>query len=158
MSLTLQTSAPFAVALGSDHAGFALKSVLVRALREAGHTVFDLGTHSPDRVDYADFAHAVCRAVEAGEARFGVVVCGTGLGVSMAANRHPAIRCALASEPVTAGLARAHNDANVLALGGRMIGEEMALAILATFLVTAFEGGRHVQRLAKLTPPDRSPV
>jgi ribose 5-phosphate isomerase B len=142
-----------AIALGSDHAGFALKTVLVHALREAGHPLLDLGTYSLDRVDYPDYAHAVARAVEAGQARFGVLVCGSGVGMSIAANRHAGIRCVLASEPLTATLSRAHNDANVLALGGRLTGEDMALAILRAFLAGSFEGGRHIQRIAKLTPP-----
>jgi ribose 5-phosphate isomerase B len=150
------TSLP-TVALGGDHAGFPLKTVLARALREAGHEVLDLGTNSPDRVDYPDFAHAVAGAVEAGQARFGVVVCGSGVGVSIAANRHPGIRCALASEPLTATLSRAHNDANMLALGARLTGEDMALAILRAFLAGSYEGGRHDQRLAKLTPPTGTP-
>ncbi len=140
------------IALGSDHAGFPLKECLGRALREAGHAVLDLGTHTPDRVDYPDYAHAVARAVESGQARFGVLVCGSGVGISIAANRHPGIRCVLASEPLTATLSRAHNDANVLALGGRLTGEDMALAILRAFLAGTYEGGRHDGRLAKLTP------
>jgi ribose 5-phosphate isomerase B len=139
------------IALGSDHAGFLLKVFLGRALREAGHDVLDLGTHTPDRVDYPDYGHAVARAVEGGQARFGVAVCGSGVGISIAANRHPGIRCVLASEPLTATLARAHNDANVLALGGRLIGEEMALAILRAFLAGPYEGGRHDARVAKLS-------
>ncbi len=146
-----------AIALGSDHAGFPLKTVLVHALREAGHEVLDLGTYTPERVDYPDYAHAVARAIESGQARFGVVVCGSGVGVSIAANRHPGIRCALASEPFTATLSRAHNDANVLALGARLTGEDMALAILRAFLAGSFEGGRHVARLAKLTPVPQGP-
>ena len=156
-SLTMTDATLPAVALGSDHAGFPLKSVLVRALRDAGHEVLDLGTNSPDRVDYPDFAHAVADAVEAGRARFGVLVCGSGVGVSIAANRHAGIRCALASEPLTATLARAHNDANVLALGARLTGEDMALAILRAFLAGTYEGGRHDGRLAKLTPSRGSP-
>ena len=140
------------IALGSDHAGFPLKEVLARALRASGHEVLDLGTHAPDRVDYPDYGHAVARAVEAGQARFGVLVCGSGVGISIAANRHAGIRCVLAADPLTATLSRAHNDANVLALGGRLIGEDMALAILRAFLAGTFEGGRHTARLAKLTP------
>ena len=139
------------IAIGSDHAGFPLKEFVGRALREAGHELLDLGTHSPDRVDYPDYGHAVARAVESAQARFGVVICGSGVGISIAANRHPGIRCVLASEPLTASLARAHNDANMLALGGRLIGEEMALAILRAFLAGSFEGGRHTARVAKLT-------
>ena len=145
------------VALASDHAGFALKSVLARALREAGHVVLDLGPADDARVDYPDFAHALCDAVEAGQARFGVLVCGSGVGMSIAANRHGGIRCVLAGEPLTATLARAHNDANVLALGARLTGEDMALAILRAFLAGGYEGGRHAARLAKLTPSRGNP-
>ena len=154
----LPAIAPAAVAIASDHAGFALKSVLARALREAGHVVHDLGPANVERVDYPDFAHAVCRAVEAGEVRFGVLVCGSGVGMSIAANRHAGIRCVLAADPLTATLSRAHNDANVLALGARLIGEDMALAALRAFLAGSYEGGRHDQRLAKLNPPGGTPA
>ncbi|CAH2599314.1 allose-6-phosphate isomerase/ribose-5-phosphate isomerase B [Rhodovastum atsumiense] len=140
------------IALGSDHAGFALKLVIANALRAAGHEVHDLGPDSPERVDYPDYAHAVCRVVQAGQARFGVLICGSGVGMSIAANRHSGIRCVLAAEPVTARLSRAHNDANVLALGARLTGEDMALEILRAFLGGSYEGGRHDQRLAKLAP------
>jgi ribose 5-phosphate isomerase B len=144
-------NAPLPVlAIGSDHAGFPLKSALLRWLRESGYEVIDVGVHAPERCDYPDFAHKLCKVVEDGAARFGILVCGTGIGVSMAANRHPGIRCALVSEPVSAHLARAHNDANVVAVGGRMIGEEMAIAILKVFLSAAFEGGRHAGRVAKI--------
>ncbi len=149
---------PLTIAIGSDHAGFSLKSVLAGALREGGHAVLDLGPDAGGRVDYPDYAHAVCRAVESGQARFGVLVCATGIGMSIAANRHPGIRCAVASEPVTATLTRAHNNANVLAMGGRLIGEDMALAILRAFLATTYEGGRHEARLAKLAPSGGKPA
>jgi ribose 5-phosphate isomerase B len=145
------------IALGADHAGFRLKGVLARALHDAGYTVLDLGTHSTERVDYPDFAHAVCAAVESGQARFGILMCGTGIGMSIAANRHRNIRCALAAEPVAASFARAHNDANVLALGGRLVGDDLALAIVRTFLAGTYEGGRHDARLAKLNPPAGTP-
>ena len=144
---------PFPVAIACDHAGFPLKSTLVEGLRESGAKVLDLGTQTPERVDYPDYAHAVCRAVEAGKARFGVLICGTGIGMSIAANRHPGIRCVVASEPLTAAMGRAHNNANVLALGARLIGTDMALAILRAFLAGTYEGGRHDLRLAKLNPP-----
>ncbi|MCW3473962.1 ribose 5-phosphate isomerase B [Limobrevibacterium gyesilva] len=140
------------VAIGCDHGGFPLKAALVAALRQAGHGVLDMGTHSADRVDYPDQAHAVCRAVQDGRARLGVLICGSGVGMSIAANRHPGIRCALVSEPTTARLCRAHNDANVIAMGARLIGEAAAVDILHAFLATPYEGGRHDQRLAKLTP------
>lgn len=141
-----------AFALGADHAGFLLKNTLLAWLRARGHPVHDLGTNSADSVDYPDYAHAVCAEVTSGRAHYGVLVCGTGLGMSYAANRYPDIRCAMVSETTSARLARQHNNANVLALGGRMIGEDMAVDILATFLATGYEGGRHDRRLAKLAP------
>jgi ribose 5-phosphate isomerase B len=144
--------APSRVAIGCDHAGFPLKAPLVAALRAAGHDVLDQGTHGPDRVDYPDLAHAVCRAVQAGDADFGVLICGSGIGMSIAANRHRGIRCALVGEATSAGLCRAHNDANVIALGARLIGVDLALDILRVFLATPYEGGRHDLRLAKLAP------
>jgi ribose 5-phosphate isomerase B len=140
------------IAIGCDHGGFSLKAPLIAVLKAAGHDVLDCGTDSTARVDYPDFAHAVCSAIEQGRAQAGVLICGSGVGMSIAANRHPAIRCALASEVTTARLCRAHNDANVIALGARLIGEDMAIDILTTFLSTSYEGGRHDQRLAKLTP------
>lgn len=141
-----------AVAIGADHAGFPLKAALAEALREMGHPVLDLGTDGTASVDYPDFAHTVCRAVAEGRARFGVLVCGTGIGMSIAANRHPEIRCALVHDATGARLSRAHNDANVLALGARMTGMEPALDALRAFLETPFDGGRHARRVAKLTP------
>jgi ribose 5-phosphate isomerase B len=137
-------------AMGADHGGLKLKNALADWLRGQGHAVHDFGTNSPDSVDYPDYAHPVCQAVLDGAARFGILVCGTGLGMSYAANRHSGIRCALVSETTSARLSRQHNDANVLALGGRMIGEEMAIDILATFLATPYEGGRHDRRIAKI--------
>ena len=138
------------LALGADHGGVALKSRLAVALVEAGHEVRDYGTDSSASVDYPDFAQAVCAAVEEKKAYFGILVCGTGIGMSIAANRYRGIRCGLAHDVTTARLTRAHNDANVLALGARIIGEEVALDILSVFLTTEFEGGRHQRRLAKL--------
>ena len=140
------------IAIGCDHAGYPLKSALAAALTEAGHAVLNMGCDDAGRVDYPEYAHAVCRAVTAGLARFGVLVCGSGVGMSIAANRDPDIRCALANEATTARLSREHNDANVIALGGRLIGEVAALDIVRTFLATPYEGGRHEQRLAKLAP------
>ncbi len=140
------------IAIGCDHAAPALKRVLANALREAGYPVLDMGTHGEDRVDYPDIAHAVCAAVLDGRAARGVLLCGSGVGMSMAANRHAGIRCALASETTTARLCREHNDANVIAMGGRLIDAEVAREILRIFLATPFEGGRHVQRLDKLAP------
>jgi len=140
------------IAIGCDHAGLALKRALTDALRAAGHDVLDLGTHDDRRVDYPDFAHAVCAAVEAGRAQRGVLICGSGVGMAIAANRHPGIRCAVASETTTARLCREHNDANVIAMGARLIDEATARGILRVFLGTPFEGGRHMQRLDKLAP------
>lgn len=140
------------IALGADHGGFALKFRIAAMLAEAGHQVMDFGTQGTASVDYPDFAHAVCAAVAEGRADYGILVCGTGIGMSIAANRNPAIRCALVHDVTTTRLTRAHNDANVIALGARIIGEEVALDIVRSFLATPFEGGRHVARLAKLTP------
>ncbi|WP_298215497.1 ribose 5-phosphate isomerase B [Acidocella sp.] len=145
------TSRSLILALGADHGGVALKTRLAAALVEAGHEVQDYGTDGPASVDYPDYAQAVCAAVAENRADFGILVCGTGIGMSIAANRHPAIRCGLAHDVTTARLTRAHNNANVLALGARIIGEEVALDILRAFLATPFEGGRHERRLAKLT-------
>ncbi len=146
------TDQTLTLAFGADHAGLALKNALVAWAQTQGHVVHDLGTHGTESVDYPDFAHPVCREVESGAARFGVLVCGTGLGMSYAANRHAAIRCALVSETTSARLARQHNDANMLALGGRMIGEEIAIDILRSFLAATYEGGRHDRRIAKIAP------
>jgi ribose 5-phosphate isomerase B len=138
------------IALGADHGGAGLKNRLAATLIEAGHQVLDFGTDGPDRVDYPDFAHAVCAAIIAQTAELGILVCGTGIGMSIAANRYPQIRCGLAHDVTTARLTRAHNNANVLALGARIIGEEVAQDILGAFLSTPYEGGRHETRLAKL--------
>lgn len=138
------------LALGADHGGVALKNKLAAVIIEAGYEVQDYGTDGPASVDYPDFAQAVCAAVEEKRADFGILVCGTGIGMSIAANRHRGIRCGLVHDVTTARLTRAHNDANVLALGARIIGEEVALDIVRAFLGTEFEGGRHERRLAKL--------
>ena len=140
------------VAFGADHAGFALKNRLAAALPAAGLGLDarDLGAYAPASVDYPDYAHRVCRAVLSGEARFGVLICGTGIGMSIAANRFAGIRCALVHDATGARLARAHNNANVIAFGARLIGEEVALDALQIFLTSAYEAGRHDRRLAKL--------
>ncbi len=138
------------VAIGADHGGLSLKNRLAAVLIEAGHQVLDFGTDEPASVDYPDYAQAVCHAVIAQRAEFGILVCGTGIGMSIAANRFPGIRCGLVHDVTTARLTRAHNDANVLALGARVVGEEVALDILGAFLATPYEGGRHQRRLAKL--------
>lgn len=138
------------VALASDHAGFQLKQALHRALTERGLEVLDLGAKDETSVDYPDFGHALALALEEGRAGRGVLVCGTGIGISIAANRHPDIRAALCHDRTTARLSREHNDANVLALGARVIGLETALDCLDAFLTTEFAGGRHERRVKKL--------
>jgi ribose 5-phosphate isomerase B len=138
------------VALGADHAGVGLKAELAQVLRAMGHGVLDLGTHGSQSVDYPDFARAVCRAVLDGRARFGVLICGTGIGISIAANRHGGIRCALVHDVTGARLAREHNDANVIAFGARITGAVPAADALAAFLATPFAGGRHTARVAKI--------
>jgi ribose 5-phosphate isomerase B len=144
---------PERIAIASDHAAFEMKAALADYLREGGHEVIDLGVHSAERVDYPDYGYALAEAIAEGRADKGVALCGSGIGISIAANRHPACRCALVSEPLSAALAREHNDANAIALGGRLIGIEMAKACLDAFLGAAFEGGRHAGRVAKLTHP-----
>lgn len=141
------------IAIASDHAAFELKAALVAALREAGHDVTDLGPEGVASVDYPDYGYKLAEAVAAGEAAFGVALCGSGVGISISVNRHPAARCALVSEPLSARLAREHNDANVIAMGARLIGPEMAKACVETFLATPFAGGRHQARVAKLSHP-----
>ena len=140
------------VAFGCDHAGFPLRQPVLDWLKQGSFSVIDFGTQSDARVDYPDFAHLVSRAVAGGRARFGVLICGTGVGMAIAANRHAEIRCAQATDSTTARLGRAHNDANVLALGARLSGAEAASDILRAFFATEFEGGRHINRLAKLAP------
>ncbi len=144
------------IAIASDHAAFDLKQELARNLREWGHEVIDLGPDSADRVDYPDFGYKLAEAVATGEAERGVALCGSGIGISMAVNRHPGARCALVNDPYSAALSREHNDANVIAMGARLIGPDMARTCLQTFLVAEFEGGRHAGRVAKLTNPPKS--
>ena len=138
-------------AIASDHAGFPMKEALKRHLADHGLTVLDLGTDGPESVDYPDFAAALAEVIAAGRADRGVLVCGTGIGISIAANRHPAIRAALCHDTTSARLSRQHNDANVLVLGGRLVGEEVAKDCLSIFLTTEYEGGRHDRRVAKLS-------
>jgi ribose 5-phosphate isomerase B len=141
------------VAVAADHAGFPLKETLKADLAARGFEVLDLGTDGPASVDYPDFADRLAEALRRGPAKRGVVVCGTGIGISIAANRHRHLRAALCHDSTGARLARQHNDANVLALGARLIGEEVARECLKVFLETPFEGGRHARRVAKLSPP-----
>ena len=141
---------PERIPIGADHAGYALKEILVAELERRGFDVEDVGTHSNESTDYADYAHPVAREVETGEAKRGILMCGTGLGMSYAANRHPGVRAAVAWTPEVAALARQHNDANVLVLPARFIDAETARAILGAWLDTPFEGGRHERRIAKI--------
>ncbi|MEW6426569.1 MAG: ribose 5-phosphate isomerase B [Thermodesulfobacteriota bacterium] len=135
------------IAIGSDHGGFAMKGEIISLLVEQGHEVRDLGTDSEQSVHYPDFARAVCGAVAAGEAERGILVCGTGIGMSMAANRNPAIRAALCHDGFTARMSREHNDANVLCLGERVLGIGVALDIVDLWMRTEFAGGRHLTRI-----------
>ena len=139
------------IALAADHAGFHLKDELVGWLREQGHEVSDLGTNGPESVDYPEFGRKLAHAVATSDAERGIAVCGSGIGISIAVNREPGCRCARVDEPVSAALAREHNDANVLALGGRLIGADMAKACVAAFLGTDFAGGRHQRRVDQLS-------
>lgn len=138
------------IAIASDHAAFGLKTALLPWLHRLGHDVADLGTHGPESVDYPDFGHAIGTAIATGAADYGIALCGSGIGISIAANRIAGCRCARVDDPLSAALARQHNDANVIALGARLIGEEMARACITAFLATRFEGGRHSARVAKL--------
>ena len=141
------------IAIASDHAAFDLKSALVAHMKTLGHEVSDLGPDDMQSVDYPDYGYRLANFVATGDADFGVALCGSGIGISIAVNRNPACRAALVSEPLSARLAREHNDANVIAMGGRVIGIEMAKACLETFLATEFAGDRHIRRVDKLSHP-----
>ena len=138
------------VIAGSDHAGLVLRAEVVRVAREKGFEVEDLGPFSGDSVDYPDYARKVAEAVAAGRARFGVLVCGTGIGMSIAANKVKGVRAAHCGNELEARMARAHNDANVLCIGERVVGLGLGGAIVKAFLETAFEGGRHARRVEKM--------
>jgi ribose 5-phosphate isomerase B len=146
--MTEQDKRPLAIA--SDHAGYPLKLELVKTLHELGVAFEDLGTHDTASCDYPDYAHAVATGVAGGRYRAGVLVCGSGIGMSMAANRHPGVRAAVCTESFAAKATRQHNDANVLCLGSRIVGPGVAQEILRVFLQTGFEGGRHAPRVAKI--------
>ena len=141
------------IALASDHAGYALKALLVEELRAAGHVVLDLGPFDEASVDYPDYGAKLADAIADGRATHGIAVCGSGIGISIAANRNLAVRCALVTSGLMARLARQHNDANCIALGSRIIGIEAARACVHEFLATEFAGGRHAGRVAKLGQP-----
>ena len=144
------------IAVGSDHAGYALKEQLAGELRDLGHEVLDLGAHSSERVDYPDFGAAVGRAVVGGDAELGLCVCGSGIGIAMAANKVPGVRAATVHDATSARLTRQHNDANVICLGERLIGPEVASEALRAWLDAEFEGGRHTGRIDKLSGLDGS--
>lgn len=141
------------LAIASDHAAVALKAELAAWLRQSGHEVADLGPADDARVDYPDYGYALARAVADGDAELGIALCGSGIGISIAVNRHPACRCARVDDPLSAALAREHNDANVIALGARLTGPDMAKACITAFLEGRFAGDRHTGRVEKLTHP-----
>ena len=138
------------IPIGADHAGVALKGRLVAELKALGYQPEDVGTNSTDSVDYPDYAHDVARRVESGQAQRGILLCGTGLGMAYAANRHPGVRAAVAWSPEIAALSRGHNDANVLVLPARFVSEDQGVSILRAWLETPFEGGRHARRIQKI--------
>ena len=139
------------IALAADHAGFELKDALATWLREAGHEIIDLGTNGPESVDYPLYGAKLAAEIAAGRAERGIAICGSGIGISIAVNRDPACRCARVDDPLSARLAREHNDANVLAMGARLIGQDMARACVTAFLGTDFAGGRHQRRVDQLS-------
>lgn len=150
-----RTNRGFIIAIASDHAGYELKQKLITRLQSVGsrgHTLIDLGPDSADRVDYPDYATKVAAAVIGKHAERGILICGSGVGMSIQANRYQGVRCALVTDPETARLSRAHNDSNVLALGARLTGEDMAWACVDTWLQTGFEFGRHEARVKKMDP------
>jgi ribose 5-phosphate isomerase B len=144
---------PQTIAIASDHAGFEMKAALTDWMRAQGHDVHDLGPNDTLSVDYPDYGFKMAEVIASGMARFGVLVCGSGIGIAIAANRNPAVRCAQVSENLSARLARSHNDANVIAFGARLIGPDQARDCLASFLSTPFLGDRHTARVDKLGHP-----
>ena len=139
------------IALAADHAGYELKNSLATWLREAGHEIIDLGTNGPESVDYPQYGARLAEAIASGRAERGIAICGSGIGISIAANRNPACRCARVDDPLSAQLAREHNDANAVAFGARLIGDDMARACVTAFLGTDFAGGRHQRRVGQLS-------
>ncbi len=138
------------IAIGCDHGGFELKNHIVKYLTAKGYDVKDYGVFCEDSVDYPDCAEPVCNAVTSGEAEKGILICGTGIGISIAANKHKGIRAALCSDVYSAEMSRRHNNANILCMGGRVLGRELAFMITDTWLKTEFEGGRHERRIEKI--------
>ena len=146
------------IALSADHAGYQLKDLLADWLREEGHDILDLGTNGPESVDYPEYGARLARAIADGQAERGITVCGSSIGIAIAANRNSACRCAQVAEPLSATLARSHNDANAIALGARLIGIDMAKACVTAFLTTDFAGGRHQRRVDQLTHMNEVPA
>ena len=144
------------IAIGSDHRGFQLKTKLAVTLEEAGHEVVDLGTDSGDSVDYTDFGSAVSAMVSKQEADRGILICGTGIGMAITANKYPGVRATTCSDELTAEMCRRHNDVNVLCLSGDMLGERPIDAMITRWIETEFEGGRHARRLGKISDIEKS--
>jgi ribose 5-phosphate isomerase B len=142
------------IALSADHAGYLLKNELIEWLREQNHEIIDLGTNGPESVDYPRYGASLAEALADGRAERGIAICGSGIGIAITANRNPACRCAQVAEPLSAALARSHNDANAIALGARLIGIEMAKACVTAFLDGSFAGGRHQHRVDQLAHPE----
>lgn len=140
--------------VATDHAGIDMKDYTVKLLKEKGHEVIDIGPFTTDRVDYPDYAHKLCEEVLDDERTYGILICGSGIGMSMAANRHPGIRAALCHDAFTATVARGHNDANVLCFGERIVGKGVAESILDAWIAGSFDGGRHTGRVAKIEIPE----
>lgn len=138
------------IAVGSDHGGFELKEHVIKYLDEKGIDYKDYGTYSEDSIDYPDCAKPVCKAIQDGTATAGILICGTGIGISMAANKHKGIRAALCGDVYSAKMTKIHNNANVICMGGRVIGRELAFMIIDAWLDAEFEGGRHAARIAKI--------
>ncbi|MCP4395170.1 MAG: ribose 5-phosphate isomerase B [Alphaproteobacteria bacterium] len=143
------------IAIASDHGGLELKELLIEELKKQGKKVINLGTNTNESVDYPDYANIMADAIKDGQADKGILICGTGIGISIAANRHPEIRAALVHDAFTTRMCREHNDANVLALGGRTTGIEIAKDCVRIFLETEFEGGRHAKRIGKMSSPSK---
>ncbi len=139
------------IAIGCDHGGFTLKNALIKYLESENIEYKDYGCYDTNSVDYPDISHAVCVPVQKGEAEFGILVCGTGIGISIAANKHKGIRAAVLSDTYSAEKTRQHNNANVICMGGRVIGEDLAISILKAYMSAEFEGGRHQNRVDKIT-------
>lgn len=138
------------IAIASDHGGYDIKKVIAEYLLEKGYEIDDLGTYSSDSVDYPDFAHLIAQKIANGLDERAILICGTGIGMSITANRYPGVRAALGNDIHSARMSRLHNDANVLVLGGRIVGPELAISIVSTWLKTEFEGGRHNRRIEKI--------